>query len=552
MKTASTSNLHLAALQRRIKAVREKRFRVKALTGLFLSITVLLGGLTTESILDRLVNLPWFARAVILLGCLGGTSYLLWRESIKPLRKRLNDDDVSLIIEHALPRFSTRFIASIQLSRDPKTRNSSLVRALMVQTAVMAKALDFKNVIKTEKLKRILKRFLGIVVIASLLIFLGGQVSVLLLKRALLFNVPLPGWTYFLNVTEGKNIGIGEDFKIEVTAGGIIPAQGRVIATNELGQKREFVLTPNGEKSPQFTAVIHGAQESFSYLVKLGDATSLTYKVKVFKRPTAVNVACEQIYPAYVGAAPVPRQVSDLALLVGSRLKVNVKASMNITKAGIRLEGLDQEVPMQIDPKDPSILHGELEVPAKDLTGFSVKMTSSDGVDSKESVIYRIDLVPDHDPAVKIIVPSRREEVATSQATLGIAFEATDDFGISKASLHYSVDQTPEKTIEFDLGNRITKTISRHFDWKISSLQPAVKTGSIIEFWITVADSNNVTGPGVGSTEHYQTKIVGDDEKRLDLANRLRETMSGVNDITESQQDLTKNLGEPLFEKKSR
>ena len=47
MKTASTSNLHLAALQRRIKAVREKRFRVKALTGLFLSITVLLGGYLT-------------------------------------------------------------------------------------------------------------------------------------------------------------------------------------------------------------------------------------------------------------------------------------------------------------------------------------------------------------------------------------------------------------------------------------------------------------------------------------------------------------------------
>ena len=91
----------------------------------------MVGVFTAEAILDRLVNLPWLARAVVFLGCLGGAAFLLWRESVNPLRKRLDDDAVALLIEHGLPAFRTRFIASIQLARDERNRASSLVRALV-------------------------------------------------------------------------------------------------------------------------------------------------------------------------------------------------------------------------------------------------------------------------------------------------------------------------------------------------------------------------------------------------------------------------------------
>ena len=44
---------------------------------------------------------------------------------------------------------------------------------------------------------------------------------------------------------------------------------------------------------------------------------------------------------------------------------------------------------------------------------------------------------------------------------------------------------------------------------------------------------------------------MSDDEKRLDMANRFRETMTGVSELTESQQELNRDLGEPLFEKQN-
>jgi len=551
MKPVPPSNnaARVKRLQRRIRAVRDKRVAVRTMTGAALAASVVVGVFTAEAVLDRLVNLPWPARALVFLGCLGAAGFLLWRETIGPLRKRLDDDAVALLIEHALPAFRTRFIASIQLARDARWRTSSLVRALLAQTAVLADSLDFRNVVKTRRLRRIVTRCAGIVAAACALFCFGGGASILLLQRAMLFNVPLPGWTYLVSVTGAKNIGVGEDLKIEVTAGGIIPSQGRVIATNAAGQKREFALVPDPKQREHFSAVIRSPQESFSYIVKLGDATSLPYQVKTFQRPTVADVACEQVYPAYVEASPVERKVSDLALLAGSRLNLTVKASMGISKAALRLEGLDREVPMRVDTKDPTLLRGEIEIPPKDLTGFSVRLVSSDGIESGEGVLYRIDLLPDREPAVKIVVPERREEVATAQATLRIAFEAKDDFGISKAALHFTVDQGEEKTIEFDLGKHAGKTVARRFEWKLGSLQPQAGIGSTIEFWTTVADSNIVTGPSTAATDHYQTRIVTDDEKRLDMANRLRETMSGVTEITESQQELNKTLGEPLFEK---
>ena len=188
MKTAPPSKTaaHVERLRQRIGAVRSKRIVVRVMTGATLAISVVVGVFTTEAILDRLVNLPWPARALVFLGCFGSAAFLLWRESIKPLRKRLDDDEIALLIEHALPEFRTRFIASIQLAREAGTRASSLVRALVVQTAVAANSIDFKNVVKTARLKRIMLRCAGIVAAAGALLYFGGAASMPLIERAML------------------------------------------------------------------------------------------------------------------------------------------------------------------------------------------------------------------------------------------------------------------------------------------------------------------------------------------------------------------------------
>ena len=551
MKTsANTTSLQMRKLLARISAIRRKRSVIRLTTGCSFAIATLAGMMIGETILDFLVDLPWTARACTLAGALGCAFFWLWKDAIRPLCKRMSDDAIALMIEHALPIFRTRYIASVQLVRaSGNAEPPSLVRALVEQTASIASALDFRKVIKSDRMKRGLRSAILVVALASTLGYYGGEASILLIKRALLFNAPLPRKTHILTITGNRKIGIGEDVMIDVTASGILPSKGRIIALPDKKQGREFVLEQDPANEQHYNALIRSPQESFTYHVQLNDSISDTYRVETMLRPAVAELDCDQTYPAYINLPPTKRSTGELNLLVGSRLKVNIKASAKIGKGALVLQGLNKEVPLHINSQDQTRLSGEFDIPPQDLIGFSVRMVNTDGVASAESATYRIDLMPDRDPTVKITHPTRREELATNQATMGIGFEATDDFGVAKVALHYSINQTAEKTLDFDLGGRVEKNLTRRFDWKLSSLQPRLTPGDLIEFWMTVADANNLTGPGVGTSEHYQIRIVSSDDKMLDLQNRMRDAINGISEVTRTQEEATKALGETIFQK---
>ena len=549
MKTGvNSTQVHVRNLMARIAAVRQKRRFVRTTTGSAFAIAMLVGVFVGETTLDSLVDLPWIARAFAFAGALGGAFFWLWRDAIQPLRKRMSDDAIASMIEHELPSFRTRYIASVQLARTSGDGASHLlVRALIEQTATMAAELDFRQVVKSVRLKRALRFATTVLAVAVGLAFFGGEATPLLISRALLFNTPLPHKTHILSVTGDRKIGIGEDVKIEVTARGVLPPGGRIIATGSTRASREFALERDPVHTEKYSALLSSPQESFTYYVKLNDATSETYRVQTLLRPAVVDVECEQTYPPYINLRPVTRPTGDLSLLVGSRLKVKVKANVNIGKASLHLEGLNKEVPLQIDPKDQTRLSAVIEIPPKDLTGFTVRMMNIEGVSSGESATYRIDLLPDREPSVKITYPTRREELATARASLRVAFEAKDDFGVVKAVLHYVIDQGEEKAVAFDLGGQ--KEVKNQLPpWKLSLVQPRVTMGNVIEFWVAVADGNNLTGPGVGTSEHYQTKIVSDEDKIFDMNRQREETISGVKEVTKTVDVLTKELGEVLNE----
>ena len=140
----------------------------------------------------------------------------------------------------------------------------------------------------------------------------------------------------------------------------------------------------------------------------------------------------------------------------------------------------------------------------------------------------------------------------TREATLLLAFTAKDDFGVAKVRLHYAVDWVegaPHKTIELDVGTARPRELVRRFNWRIGQITPHVEEGSVIDYWLEVLDANDVSGPGVGTLEHYQARIVSDAEKRADLANRLSDTMEGLNGVRQGQEEINRRLGEIIFEK---
>ena len=529
---------------------------VSAATGIALTLTLAIVLLAGEMISDWLVELPRWVRALVLLGGVGGLGFVFWKFVISPSRKRLDDDATALLVEQTLPAFRGRFIAAIQLARESHHEKSAgLIRALLAETAAMAAKLDFRSVVKLGQLKRNGAIAGASFLIAAALFALGGHASAILLRRAFLSAEAVPRKTQVLDVTGDRSIGVGEDLNIEASAGGIVPSAGRLMMKMAAGKTQEFPLDPDPAMRAKFTRLLRNVQEPFSYSIRLNDATSPTFHVTTWPLPAVVSMECEQAFPPYTKLPPVRRPLADLRILAGSQLRLKIKANSRIKSGVAVLTGIEMKTPLQIDAKDPATLSGALSIPAKNVNGLSIQLVNEHGVASKNSAVYPIEVIADRPPTVRITYPIRSQVLVTQQGGLLIGFEASDDFGIARIILHYTADPSAPaatRSVELDpAGAGDARNVSRRFEWKIGALVPRQAVGTSLDYWIEVFDTNDLTGPGIASTEHFQVKVVTAEEKRADLANRLMNSLGTLNELDSQQRQISENLGPLIFEKQA-
>jgi hypothetical protein len=546
----SASNVLLAKLA----AVRRKHVGVAAGTGAAMAIGAFVIFIAVSMLLDWWLDFPLAMRVVTLAGTLLVVGYIVWKFILTPLRNQPDDDTVALAVERHFPQFRSRLISSIQFPRPhviPAGAASSLARMTILETEELAAPLDFTDVVQTKELQKIAMWSVAVLALGLFAFMYGGEVSRDLLKRAFLSSTPVPRHTRVELVGGDRTVGRGDTVKIEAFARGVVPRAGKLVVKSSGIRTMEYAMEK--DKEGRFARTVENVQQTFTYTVQLNDGVTKSHVITVVPRPNAANVVCEQIYPAYTKLPNAKRPLGDLTLLAGSKLKVAATATTNVTKAFIRLVGLSNDIPMQVDAKNTRELRGEFTVPPKGLTGFSIEMTDVGGMESRDSAVYRIDVVPDRAPKVKITYPDRKEELVTRYAILDVGFEASDDFQISKSRLRYKVGETEDadvKAIDLEVGTNVVRDMRNRYEWKIRDFQPPLAEGTRIEFWLEAEDNNDVTGPGVGTTEHQLIRVVSEAEKRADLLNRAGDFLGTINDVTGDQEKLNLRLGEIILERR--
>ena len=88
----------------------------------------------------------------------------------------------------------------------------------------------------------------------------------------------------------------------------------------------------------------------------------------------------------------------------------------------------------------------------------------------------------------------------------------------------------------------------RRHEWKIGAINPLLPKGTSIEFWAEAEDNNDVTGPGVGASEHQIATVVSEDEKRADLLNRAGVYLGSIGDMAVDQEKVNQRLGALILE----
>jgi hypothetical protein len=548
VETATKSNSlqkSAPALARHLAFVRESAARTALRTGIAIAFPVIVGWLSFVIPLDWFVELPRWSRALFFLTALGVGGVVAWRGGLRQWMSRPSDDEIALRIEKALPGFRTRFIASIQLGRE---RDDALVRALIKETTQFAEHAPLCEVVDSSRLNywRTVSIVLLLLGVASLQ--LVGPASIPLLKRALCVEVPVPRNTSIQNHTGSRVIALGDDLRIEATAGGEIPKSGKLRMTTFNGRQIDYSLDAQ-KPGDRFARLLQSIQESFYYTLELGDNRTAKAKIEVRNRPTITKVEAAQIWPDYTQLPPRPRAMSDLKILAGSKLTFRLKSSSPLKSAALRYIGPDRrEVVLELPMSGATPVDWQISapMPKKDATGVTFHLVDMAGIESKSATTYRLEIIPDEPPSIRILWPARREELVTRNATMLVSFEAKDDYGISKVRLHYGVNftsATPHKSVDLELEEGVAKSIVRRFEWQLPRL--SLNEGDIVDFWLEAIDNNTATGPSTGAmADHYQARVVSDAEKRADLATRLDDTIRGLNSIKQNQEQLSQQLGE--------
>jgi hypothetical protein len=545
-------------LQEKIAGLRKRHLAVAALTGAAMAAAVGVELVALAMFFDWWLDLPWGLRLISLIVQVGIFTFIIGRMVVRPLVRQPDDDELALLVERARPEFRGRLIAALQLtrSRDVAPGTSAvMIDALVEETEAYAQPVNFPQIVPHDRLRRF-----GLLASMVLVMGLGGflygrAITVDLLKRVFLSTIPVPRKTRVIVPEGNKTIGRGDNVRLEAFAQGIIPATGQVEVRHRTRRTQTYPLEQNRDNKIHFGRTIENVQDSFTYTVFLNDGRSDTFTVTTVPRPTVASLECEQIFPPYTRLIPQKRVVGDLSLLAGSTLKLNVLATKDLQQASLTLSGTNTEVPMQLDSAEPRRITGEFTVPSKNMNGFSIQMVDSENMESRDTAVYRVDIVPDKAPVVKITYPERKEELLTRHAIMIVGIDALDDFAISKVRLRYkidTVDNGAENVIELDLEGENPPRLRRRHEWRLADFRPPLSEGSSIEYWVEVEDNNDVTGPGITATEHQLAKIVSEAEKRADLLNRAGDTLGSISDVAIDQEKLNRNLGAIIREKSGR
>jgi hypothetical protein len=162
------------------------------LTGMATAGTVIFAWLCLSCTLDYFLMLQRSLRALLLSLTVAGLAGLGWSLVYRRLGgAALKDDAVALMIERALPAFRSRYIAAVQLARG-ELASKSLVRALVSETAVLARTQSFHTVVDKRGLRTAWRLLALLLAIAGSLAWAARDKLPPLVRRALLSTEPVP------------------------------------------------------------------------------------------------------------------------------------------------------------------------------------------------------------------------------------------------------------------------------------------------------------------------------------------------------------------------
>jgi hypothetical protein len=288
--------------------------------------------------------------------------------------------------------------------------------------------------------------------------------------------------------------------------------------------------------------MIRDARRSFDYYVRLGDCKSGTFRVEVIPAPKVLTKKIRLEFPPHTHRQAENNESYYVEVPEGTKITWSMKLDRRVKAAKLRRNFQNEDA---VDLKiSAGGLEVQAEVTAQQSFDYQFQWTlASHNFEYDTPGAYTVNVTPDLPPDVEIVQPME-DEKATVRKRLMVKYHATDDYGLSEATLIYSVnDGAPQKWKIADLGDR--KELTEPMEKKLAELIPALKEQDVVTYFIEVTDNRaGPRGHNVTRSHSRRVYVVSEEEYLRSIMEEQLRWMTEVEEMRVEERKASKQVGD--------
>lgn len=527
---------------------RRRRDLLLARAALFFLAALVLGA-TLIALADRLRWIPEALRPWLSLSLELGL--LLWAgfKVLQPLRQSRNLVGLASLIEAVYPGVRQSLVAAVELGHPAGTGSTELRAALQERVARELQGMSLPVVLPLRALRQWGQRLALLGLLVALLSLVPGLHLPGFLQRALLpfANLPRPSSLQIVRlVPEAQEaaapIGSEQEVVVELRTLDGVPLK-------DLPQVWMDWKVPGGQPRRQAMKMAGGGrcsasllvgQQDVEFRVEAADAITAWWRFVALPRPGVTEWVMAIEPPAYSGLAVENKRAAsaDLEVLEGSVVHLQPKLNQAVSEAKLQLNP-DHAKPL---PDVQGSINGDqvsADLPVrKEIESWRLWLRSRQtGWTNEESTPFRLTVLPDLPPSVKIEQPAEEVVEMLPDETLRLSLAAGDDVGLLKTGLSYQINAGPWVSLELGAA-RPGKQVSLAHVMPLGPLQ--LKAADSLAIKATATDLKGQSGESsVVRVVILEQTLSPEQRQWVELTTRLA---LSAQSLSEQSQDLSRSL----------
>ena len=477
--------------------------------GIFRSLIWIISLIITSFIIDILI---W-------KGIGDGNSHGLWLSIINLIvigiilkkewldhRKKYDPVRTALQVESKNPGLSSILITYTELSLDSSKTNTSpeIIEAIKEKANEKTESVDFQEIVSWGQIKKIL------IVCGSIILLFAGmsikwnqQVGILF-QRLAGVDTNYPTETNIEKILiDDQIINIGESFKVKsggslnikvITSGVTVNSAQLYIRDKGVAEEwnsNPYQMDAMSNDKLNYERKWEDITEDQEFYVKANDDKSQPFEIQVIKQPS-YTYQVERVFPSYINQKPETLEELNMDAPQGTELKWTITSSSKVKAMEVRI-GEEEKLNAEISDDGKTITFSK-----KADKAFNYSFLWTEGQSGKDfqyvDVQNSIKVIEDTLPEIQLISPSS-DGLATTKKNLNLNFKGTDDYGLGKAHLIYSVKRDEAKSdgeseiVRKEIHNFEGNSSGSHtFSWKVADDIDELKAGDQISYQVEVQD----------------------------------------------------------------